>query len=248
MGTHNLVNKEGQRAPEVTLRCRHAGDWRDCHTSELFSGRTVIVFALPGAFTPTCSSTHVPRYNELADTFKANGVDEIVCVSVNDPFVMESWQQEQQADNITFLPDGNASFSQAMGMLVDKEDLNFGKRSWRYSMLVKDGIIDKMFIEADVPGDPFEVSDADTMLAYINASAQTPAKVALFTKPGCSHCARAKQALQAAGMKYDEIQLGSGSLSLSTLGAVTGQTTTPQVYVDGERIGTADELEAWLSL
>lgn len=247
MTAHTLVNKEGQRAPEVTLRCRADGDWQECQTNDLFAGRTVVVFSLPGAFTPTCSSTHVPRYNELASTFKANGVDEIVCVSVNDPFVMDSWQREQQADNITFLPDGNASFTEAMGMLVDKNDLNFGKRSWRYSMLVKDGVIDKMFIEPDVPGDPFEVSDADTMLNYINANAETPAKVTLFSKPGCGHCERAKKALDDAGLSFEEIKLGTGGLSLSSLGAVTGQETTPQVYVNGERIGTADELEQWLA-
>lgn len=247
MTAHNLVSKEGQRAPQVTLRCRAGGDWQECNTNDLFAGRTVVVFSLPGAYTPTCSSTHVPRYNELASTFKANGVDEIVCVSVNDPFVMDSWQREQQADNITFLPDGNGAFTDAMGMLVDKDDLNFGKRSWRYSMLVKDGVIEKMFIEPDVPGDPFEVSDADTMLKHVNADAQAPAKVTLFSKPGCGHCERAKMALENAGLNFEEIKLGAGGLSLSTLGAVTGQETTPQVYVNGERIGSADELEQWLA-
>ena len=92
-------------------------------------------------------------------------------MSVNDAFVMNEWRAEQKASNITFLPDGNGDFSRGMGMLVPKQDLGFGERSWRYSMLVKDGVIEKMFIEPDVPGDPFEVSDADTMLAYIAPNA-----------------------------------------------------------------------------
>ena len=124
----------------------------------------MVVFSLPGAFTPTCSSTHVPRYNELAPAFFANGVDRIVCMSVNDAFVMNEWARTQECGNVTMLPDGNGEFTEKMGMLVDKSELGFGKRSWRYSMLVKDGVIEKMFIEPEKAGDPFEVSDADTML------------------------------------------------------------------------------------
>lgn len=145
------------------------------------------------------------------------------------------------------LPDGNGAFTEGMGMLVDKQDLNFGKRSWRYSMLVNDGTIEKMFIEPNVPGDPFEVSDADTMLSYVNADAKLPPAISLFSKPGCGHCARAKQALADAGMAFEEIRLGGDQLSLATLTAVTGEQTTPQVFVDGQRIGGADQLEAWLS-
>ena len=247
MSNNELLSKEGQHVPEVTLRYRANGDWQECNTKDFFAGRNVVLFALPGAFTPTCSSTHVPRYNELASTLKQNGVDEIVCLSVNDPFVMESWQKDQAAENITFLPDGNGAFSDAMGLLVGKEDLNFGKRSWRYSMLVRDGNIEKMFIEPNVPGDPFEVSDADTMLDYVNADAEKPLQISIFSKPGCAHCTRAKTALDNAGLSFEEIELGSGALSLSTLSAVTGQSTTPQVYVNGERIGTADDLESWLA-
>ena len=134
-----------------------------------------------------------------------------------------------------------------MGLLVDKTDLGFGKRSWRYSMLVNDGVIEKMFIEAEQPGDPFNVSDADTMLAYVAPQAVLPARITLFTKPGCPHCSRAKAALEAKGYHYEVIELGRDGLSYSSLAAVTGQGTTPQVFVDGERIGTADELEAWLA-
>lgn len=241
-----LDNREGQTVPNVTFPARIGNDWVKITTDELFKGKNVIVFALPGAFTPTCSSTHLPRYNELAPVFKANGIDEIICLSVNDTFVMNSWAEDQKAENITFIPDGNGEFSTGMGMLVDKSDIGFGKRSWRYSMLVKDGVIDKMFIEPDLPGDPFEVSDGDTMLNYLNPNAQQPKRVTLLTKPGCSHCTRAKKALQARGYKYEEIELGQHGVSFSSLNAISGQGTTPQVFIDGEHVGTADDLEAWL--
>src|SRR5690606_31476126 len=109
----------------------------------------------PGAFTPTCSSEHLPRYKELAPVFQREGVDSVICLAVNDPFVMNVWAVDQRAEHIVFIPDGNGEFTEGMGMLVDKNDLGLGKRSWRYSMLVKDGVIKKMFIEPEEPGDPF---------------------------------------------------------------------------------------------
>lgn len=124
----------------------------------------------------------LPRFNELAPAFYANGVDAILCVSVNDTFVMNEWAKDQEAANIVMIPDGNADFTEGMGMLVDKADLGFGKRSWRYAMLVKDGVVQKMFIEPQEPGDPFKVSDADTMLNYINPNAKKPDQVVVFTK------------------------------------------------------------------
>lgn len=240
-----LENREGQRIPQVTFKTRRDNDWADVTSAEIFDGRTVVVFSLPGAFTPTCSSAHVPRFDELAPVFKANGVDEIICVSVNDAFVMNEWKKDQNAENVTFLPDGNGEFTEAMGMLVDKDDLGFGKRSWRYSMLVRDGVIEKMFIEPNVPGDPYEVSDADTMLDYINPEAEKPADVALFTKPGCPFCARAKGMLQDYGYEYEEIPLGR-DVGIRTVRAFTGRDTVPQVFVNGEYIGDSEALEAWL--
>lgn len=242
-----LPNKEGQAVPSVTFRIREGDNWVDLSTDDIFKGKTVILFSLPGAFTPTCSSTHLPRYNELAPTFEAEGVDTIACLSVNDTFVMNSWAADQRADNITFIPDGNGEFSEGMGMLVNKNDLGFGQRSWRYSMLVKDGIIEKMFIEPDQPGDPFEVSDGDTMLNYINPQAATPKRVSLFTKPGCPHCLRAKKALTDNRYPYEEIVLGDKGITYSSLVAVTGAGTVPQVFIEGEHIGTADDLERWLA-
>ncbi len=239
-----LENREGQKVPNVTFRTRVNDEWVDVTTDDIFKGKTVVMFALPGAFTPTCSSSHLPRYNELSEVFKANGVDDIVCLSVNDTFVMNAWKEDQEAENITFIPDGNGEFSEGMGMLVDKSDLGFGKRSWRYSMLVKDGVIEKMFIEPQKPGDPFEVSDADTMLDHINPKAVKPEPVTLFTRAGCPHCARAKKLLQQHGMSYEEIELNS-EISSRSLRAVSGSDTVPQVYIGGTHIGGADELENW---
>ncbi|MBR9884762.1 MAG: glutathione peroxidase [Oceanospirillales bacterium] len=242
-----LENREGQRVPDVTFPTRVGNEWVTVTTDELFAGKTVILFALPGAYTPTCSSTHLPRYNELAPVFKREGVDSIICLSVNDPFVMSAWAGDQSAANIDMLPDGNGEFSEGMGMLVEKRDLGFGKRSWRYSMLVKDGVIEKMFIEPDVPGDPFEVSDADTMLNYINAEAKLPKRVTLLTKPGCPHCARAKKHLSENDMPYEEIQLGKNGVTYSSLVAISGRGTVPQIFIDGEHVGGADDLEHWLA-
>lgn len=242
-----LENKEGQAVPSVVFHTRHNNEWLDVSTEEIFKQKKVIVFALPGAFTPTCSSTHLPRYNELAAVFKDHGVDEIICLSVNDAFVMDAWKVDQGANNIRFIADGNGSFSEGMGMLVDKDELGFGKRSWRYSMLVNDGIIEKMFIEPDVPGDPFQVSDADTMLEFVAPNAVQPARVTLFSKPGCPHCSRAKSALLENGLSFEEIQLGRNGVSYSSLVAVSGAGAAPQVFVNGENIGGADELEGWLS-
>ncbi len=240
-----LPNREGQRVPSVTFRTRADGDWKDVTSDEIFNGRTVVLFALPGAFTPTCSSTHLPRYNELAPVFKENGVDEIVCLSVNDAFVMEAWGEDQEADNVRLIPDGNGEFTEGMGMLVDKSDLGFGKRSWRYSMLVKDGVIEKMFIEPDVPGDPFEVSDADTMLNYINPNARKPQAISIITKPGCPFCAKAKEILRECGMDYEEIVLGRDA-TIRSVRAMTGKETVPQVFVEGRYIGGSEALEAWI--
>lgn len=149
--------------------------WQDRTSDDIFSGRRVVVFSLPGAFTPTCSSTHLPRYEELYQEITAQGVDDIYCLSVNDAFVMFQWSKHIGADKVKMLPDGNADFTRQMGMLVDKSNLGFGLRSWRYAMVVNDGEIEKIFVEPDFqdncPTDPFEVSDADTMLAYLKGQA-----------------------------------------------------------------------------
>lgn len=172
--------QEGATLPEVTFKTRVRDEavggenpyrWQDRTTAELFGGKKVVVFSLPGAFTPTCSSTHLPGYEAKYDELKALGVDSVICLSVNDAFVMFQWAKNLNSSKVFMLPDGNADFTRGMGMLVKKENLGFGDRSWRYSMYVEDGVIKKMFVEPGMmdncPTDPFEVSDVDTMLAYL---------------------------------------------------------------------------------
>ena len=166
-----LVSREGKQVPDVAFRVRRNGDWATVTTDEIFAKKNVVVFSLPGAFTPTCSSTHLPRFNELAPAFKAQGIDAIVCISVNDPFVMEEWGKDQEAANITLLPDGNGEFTEGMGMLVDKTTWASASARGAIRCWCATGPIEKMFIEPQKPGDPFEVSDADTMLDYINPKA-----------------------------------------------------------------------------
>ena len=176
------------KVPQVVLKTRVrdesvGGDnpfrWQDVSTDDIFAGKRVVVFALPGAFTPTCSSTHLPRFEELYDEFREEGIDEVYCLSVNDAFVMFQWGRHQGVEKVKMLPDGSATFTEGMGMLVKKDNLGFGERSWRYSMLVEDGEIQKVFSEPgkedDCPTDPFEVSDADTMLNYIRGLNSTRA-------------------------------------------------------------------------
>ena len=237
---------EGRPVPQATFKTRLDNQWRDLTTDDLFKGKTVVVFSLPGAYTPTCSSTHLPRFNELAPVFRQNGVDDIVCFSVNDAFVMNEWKQGQEADGITFVPDGNGDFARGMGMLVDKRDLGFGMRSWRYSMLVRDGVIEKMFIEEEAEGDPFAVSDADTMLRHINPDARVPEPIVMFSRPGCPFCARAKAALHERDLRYTEISQDH-KINTSVLRAVSGHMTWPQVFIGGRLIGGADELDAHLA-
>ncbi len=147
--------------------------WKTLTSDDVFAGRRIVLFALPGAFTPTCSSTHLPGYEENYEAFRELGIDEVICLSVNDAFTMYQWGRHLGIEKVFLLPDGNGEFTRKMGMLVAKENLGFGMRSWRYSMVVEDGRIEKMFIE---PGrddnygeDPFEVSDAETMLAYLRS-------------------------------------------------------------------------------
>jgi glutaredoxin-like protein len=142
------------------------------------------------------------------------------------------------------IPDGNGEFTEGMGMLVDKRDLGFGQRSWRYSMLVRDGIIEKIFIEPDKEGDPFEVSDADTMLRYINPNAAPREPVVMFSKPGCPFCARAKAVLKANGIVFTDIPQDA-KITTSVLRAVSGATTWPQVFIGGKLIGDAEAVAAY---
>lgn len=240
-----LKNIEGQKVPQATFKIKKKGEWVEVTSDQLFNGKSVVVFSLPGAFTPTCSSTHVPGYNELSPDLHSCGVDDIVCVSVNDTFVMNEWQKTQNAARVTFIPDGNGEFTEKMGMLVDKSAIGFGKRSWRYSMHVKNGVIQKMFIEAEAPGDPFEVSDAETMLKYLNPKQGRPKRIAIFTKKGCPYCVKAKDMLAENDLNFEEIEI-AGPISNIALFAVSGAKTVPQVFVDGQLIGGSEALEQYL--
>ena len=174
--------QEKDRVPKVTFKTRvrdaslegpNPFRWQDLKTDEIFKEKNIVLFSLPGAFTPTCSSTHAPGYEKNYKEFKKLGVDQILCLSVNDAFTMFKWGKDLKIKNVFMLPDGNAEFTEKMGMLVKKEDIGFGSRSWRYSMHVVNGVIQKIFVEKgfkdNCKTDPFEVSGADTMLTYLKS-------------------------------------------------------------------------------
>ena len=145
--------------------------WQDVTSDEVFKGKKIVLFSLPGAFTPICSNNQLPGYEQNYEKFKELGVDEVICLAVNDAFVMFNWAKSQDVKNVKMLPDGSGKFTEGMGMLVKKDNLGYGNRTWRYSMFVDDGEIKKMFIEEGMSDnceeDPFEVSDANTMLNYL---------------------------------------------------------------------------------
>lgn len=239
----NLVSKEGFQIPSnVSFPLRKDGSWTKITTNDIFKGKKVVVFSLPGAFTPTCSSTHLPRYEELYDVLKNEGIDEVYCLSVNDTFVMNEWAESQDVKNVKLIPDGNGEFTKLMGMLVDKSDIGFGKRSWRYSMLVDNGKVIKHFIEPDLEGDPFVVSDADTMLNFINKDAKKPDSITIFSKAKCPFCKEAKEILTKQGKIFNEVCLSDANRQ-KVLAGLTGkvQNTAPQIFINGQLIGGLDQ-------
>ena len=162
---------EGNKIPQVTFKCRIDSEWRDITTEDLFAGKKVGIFSLPGAFTPTCSSTHLPGYEAYYDVLQSAGLDEIYCVSVNDAFVMNAWCKDQDIQKVKVIPDGNLEFTEGMGMATTFKNRGFGQRSWRYSAVITDGVVDKRWVEPglteDSDPDPLEVSNAETMLEYL---------------------------------------------------------------------------------
>lgn len=145
--------------------------WQSLTSGDLFKDRRIVLFALPGAFTPTCSAKQLPMYEQNFMAFKKAGVDDIYCLSVNDSFVMNAWFRYQNIKHVKPIPDGSGLFTAEIGMMVDKDNLSFGSRSWRYALLLNDGIVEKTFIEDgfgdNIGDDPFEVSDAETVFDYI---------------------------------------------------------------------------------
>ena len=154
----------GDKLPDVTLVKATENGPEQVQASDYFAGKTVALFSVPGAYTPTCSARHLPGYVEKADEFKAKGVDEIACTAVNDAFVMGAWKSDNNADAVTMLADGNGDFAEAVGLTMDGSGFGMGKRGQRYSMIVEDGVVKELNVEA--PGD-FSVSSAEHMLGQL---------------------------------------------------------------------------------
>ena len=181
--------KTGAKLPDVTFHTRVRDDsiegsnpfrWEDKTTADYFGGKRVILFSLPGAFTPTCSTYQLPGFENNHDAFKAQGIDEIYCMSVNDGFVMNKWAQDQGLKNVKVIPDGSGEFTRKMGMLVDKANLGFGMRSWRYAAVINNGIVEAWFEEPGLmdncPEDPYGVSSPENLMKHLE-DAKQPALV-----------------------------------------------------------------------
>lgn len=169
-----------QTVPDASFHTRIRNDalggtnpfeWKTLSSDDVFAGKRVVLFALPGAFTPACSDTHLPGYEQLHDDFLAEGIDTVVCLAVNDAFIMYQWKLSRNIEKVVMLPDGNGEFSRKMGMLVERTEQGMGMRSWRYSMLVNDRHIERLFVERGIKdnpaGVPVDVSSAETMLDYL---------------------------------------------------------------------------------
>ena len=168
------MRKEQYQVPQVEFVFRENGEFVTRTTADLFDGKRVVIFSLPGAFTPTCSAYQLPGFEEKYDEFAALGIDAIYCLSVNDGFVMNAWAKDQGIEKVTLVPDGNAYFTRSMGYLVNKSNLGFGERSWRYAAVVNDGVIEKIFVEEglrdNADTDPYEASTPENVLNYIRSS------------------------------------------------------------------------------
>ena len=175
------MRKEGYTIPEVQFQFRESGEFVTRTSTELFNSKRVVIFSLPGAFTPTCSAYQLPGFEEKYEDFIALGIDAIYCVSVNDGFVMNAWAQDQNIEKVKLIPDGNAYFTRSMGMLVNKSNLGFGSRSWRYAAVVDNGIIEKLFLEEgmrdNADTDPYEVSTPENVLEYVKSTVKVGATI-----------------------------------------------------------------------
>ena len=165
------MRKEQYQVPQVEFVFREDGNFVTRTTSELFSGKRVVIFSLPGAFTPTCSAYQLPGFEDRFEEFVQLGIDNIYCISVNDGFVMNAWAKDQGIEKVKLIPDGNAYFTRSMGYLVNKSNLGFGQRSWRYAAVVNDGVIEKLFLEEgfrdNADTDPYEESTPEKVLEYL---------------------------------------------------------------------------------
>lgn len=163
--------KVGDLLPDVTFQVRELGEWVTKNTVDMFSGERAVIFGLPGAFTPTCSNQQLPRFEELTNEFMERDINNIYCVSVNDTFVMNAWAENQGITNVKMIPDGSGEFTRQLGLLVKKDNLGFGERSWRYAMVVNGGEVELFLPEEgycdNCPTDPYEVSKPDNVLAEL---------------------------------------------------------------------------------
>jgi peroxiredoxin len=170
-----LSPEEKSVVPSVDFMFREDGEFVTRSTEELFNGKKVVLFALPGAFTPTCSAYQLPGYEAFYDMFAEQGIDEIYCLSVNDAFVMNAWAKDQNIEKVKLIPDGNGEFTYAMGMLVQKRNLGFAARSWRYAAVINDGVIEQIFMEDgmvdNAESDPYEWSSPEKVLEYLKVPA-----------------------------------------------------------------------------
>lgn len=233
------------RIPEGTFSVLDNGQVTQLAASEVFKGGTVVAFAVPGAFTPTCSTQHLPRFEELAPSFRRLGVRDVVCIAVNDPYVLSYWAEQQRSREVRMLADPTGVFTRGLGMLSERQAEVLGPRSRRYAMVVEDGEIERMFAEPDVDGDPFTVSDADTVYRYVAGAERAPARIALVTKAHCPHSARAKALLDERGLRYCEVELADADCG-RFLSAMSGSASAPRVFVDGQCIGGCDDLQRFL--
>ena len=174
------MRREGYQIPQVEFIFRESGEFVTRTSAELFNNKRVVIFSLPGAFTPTCSAYQLPGFEENYGAFRDSGIDAIYCISVNDAFTMNAWAQDQNIQNVQLIPDGNAYFTRAMGQLVAKTNLGFGERSWRYAAVVDNGVIEKLFEEAgrqdNASTDPYEASTPEAVLEYINTTVRETAQ------------------------------------------------------------------------
>lgn len=164
------------RLPDVNFVFRENGNFVNRNTAEIFGGKRVVLFSLPGAFTPTCSSYQLPGYEENYERILEAGIDEVYCISVNDGFVMNAWAKDLGIEKVKLIPDGNADFTRNIGQDVEKTNLGFGVRSWRYAAVINDGVIEQLFAEPGKVGncydDPYEVSDPETVISYLQSYAK----------------------------------------------------------------------------
>jgi len=179
---------QGFKLPDVTFRTRVRDEamegpnpfrWEDRDTASYFAGKRVVLFSLPGAFTPTCSTYQLPGFEKNFETFKEHGIDAIYCMSVNDAFVMNQWAKAQELESVDVIPDGLGEFTRRVGMLVRKDNLGFGLRSWRYAAVIHDGVVEAWFQEPGLcvnhPEDPYGESSPENLLSYLRSASRSAA-------------------------------------------------------------------------